>query len=247
MNVDGVDFAHAKGPEGCRIYAIGDVHGRFDLLEKMHAKISAELTDHPPPDWRIIHLGDYVDRGPQSKSVLDFLIKAQERDNRISSLLGNHDVGFLEFLALAEPYGIFAMNGGNRTALSYGVTIDFGDPDSIDAGFIALNRVVPQSHVEFLKHLPLSATHGDFFFCHAGIRPGIPLKEQDPTDLIWIRHDFLDDLRLHPKVIVHGHTPVPVAEIMPNRIDIDTGAFHTGVLTALVIDGGKKQLIEVKG
>lgn len=239
-----VDLAHAAGPEGMRIFAIGDVHGKLDLLEDMHARIHADIAANPTRDWRIVHLGDYVDRGPDSKGVLDFLVAAAGRDNRVLAVLGNHDEGFLEFLTYADPVGIFAMHGGVQTALSYGVTIDFEDPVSVNTGFTALNRAVPQAHVDFIKRLPRAVSFGDFFFCHAGIRPGVALDRQDPEDLIWIRRDFLNDKRLHPKVIVHGHTPSSRPELLPNRVNVDTRAFQTGRLTALVIDGNEKRLIE---
>jgi serine/threonine protein phosphatase 1 len=160
------------------------------------------------------------------------------------ALAGNHDVSFLSFLAEPSPRGLFANNGGGETALSYGVTIDFDDPVSFPAQCEALRRAVPQAHRSFINGLGFSLTLGDFFFCHAGVRPGIPLDKQDPHDLIWIREIFLDYEELYPKVIVHGHTPSPVPEVWPNRVNIDTGAFASGVLTALIIEGGSKQILQ---
>jgi len=241
----GIHFLNAKGPDGLRIYAIGDVHGRLDLLERIHDVIAANLHVHPVENWRIVHLGDYVDRGPNSSGVLDFLAGAQRRDERIVSLAGNHDVGFLDFLTTPEPNGLFANYGGSETALSYDVAIDFGDPVAFAAQSEALRRAVPKAHRSFLESLPFSLTLGDFFFCHAGIRPGVPLETQDPQELIWIRDAFLNYEGLHPKIIVHGHTPSGEPEVRPNRINLDTGAFMSGVLTALVIEGGDKQIMQV--
>ncbi|MGF7007277.1 metallophosphoesterase family protein [Aminobacter sp. BE322] len=242
----GMHFLDARGPEGIRLYAVGDIHGHLDLLVEMHARIAEEIARDRPPDWRIIHLGDLVDRGPDSKGVIEFLIAAVARDNRNIVLAGNHDQGFLDFLDYPDPAGLFARNGGPETAWSYGVALRMADALGLHQTHAALVRAVPDSHRRFLRRLPASATFGDFFFCHAGIRPQVPLDEQDPRDLLWIRGEFLNYPALHPKVIVHGHTPQAEAEVMPNRINIDTGAFHSGRLTALVVDGAEKRLISVE-
>ena len=239
-----VDFKHARGPDRLRVYAIGDVHGRLDLLQEMHRRIQAENDKTPPFDWVIVHLGDYVDRGPDSKGVLDLLVSAQKKTHRMLAIAGNHDIGFLEFLATGAPNGIFAYNGGRQTALSYGVSIDFSDLRSIAVGREALLRAIPSTHVEFLRGLKLSMVFGDFFFCHAGIRPGIDLDKQDSEDLVWIRQQFLDEPRLYSKVIIHGHTPVTDVEIRPNRINLDTGAVFSGRLSALAIDAENKFFLE---
>jgi len=241
----GIHFLDARGPDGIRLYAIGDVHGRRDLLAEMHARIRAEIIRDHPSDWRIIHLGDYVDRGPDSKGVLDLLLSARLADKRVLLLAGNHDTGFLEFLAHPLPTGLFALYGGVETARSYGVDLRLDEPVLFRESSRALARAVPPAHVGLLSKLEYSCVFGDFFFCHAGIRPGIPLCEQDRMDLIWIRDAFLDWPHLHPKVIVHGHTPTPEPEVMPNRVNVDTGACRTGRLTALVIDGGDKRLLSV--
>ncbi|SFU00303.1 serine/threonine protein phosphatase 1 [Mesorhizobium sp. YR577] len=241
----GIHYLDAAGPEGMRIYAIGDVHGRRDLLEMMHARIKSELERDAPADWCIVHLGDYVDRGPDSKGVVQFLIDAEKRDSRIISLAGNHDRGFLDFLANPEPEGLFARYGGKETALSYGVDIDFTNAEQCRKGHALLMDAVPADHVTFLADLRYSASFGDFFFCHAGIRPGAPLDRQDSQDLIWIRGEFLNYPYLHPKVVVHGHTPHDEPEVMANRVNVDTLAYKSGKLTALVIDGAQKRILSV--
>jgi serine/threonine protein phosphatase 1 len=230
-----------------RIYAIGDVHGRLDLLAAMHERIRADIAARGPADWRIIHLGDYTDRGPAAKGVLDFLIAAGAGDGRIVSLAGNHDQGLLDFLADPDPYGLFATNGGEETARSYGVELSFSSAAALTASAEALRAAIPTAHTDFMRSLPRFASFGDFFFCHAGIRPGVPLGRQDPNDLIWIREEFLDHRSLHEKIVVHGHTPCAAPELRPNRINVDTGAFFSGRLSAVVIDGREKGLVEVRG
>ncbi len=241
-----VNFRDARGPDDMVVYAIGDVHGRLDLLTRMHDEIAADRAFHAK-DWRVVHLGDYVDRGPESRGVIDFLIAAQRSDERMLSLAGNHDIGFLDFLDDGDPVSIFARYGGVQTAQSYGVTLNFTDLDLFDESKLALAQAVPESHVDFMKSLKFSVELGDFFFCHAGIRPGVALNAQDQHDLTWIREEFHSHDGLYPKVIVHGHTPVEEPELLANRVNIDTGAFYTGRLTALVIDGAEKQLMAVKG
>ena len=248
MAEPGIHFLDAHGPDDMRLYAIGDVHGRLDLLAAMHRRIESELEWKPVRDWRVIHLGDYVDRGPDSKGVIDFLIEARERDPRHLMLAGNHDIGFLDFLRTPEPEGLFMRYGGVQTALSYGVSLNadaswFGKTETMRRGHQALLEAVPQSHVDFLRSLPFSLTSGDFFFCHAGIRPGIPLDKQNPQDLIWIRDVFHDHTGLFPKIVVHGHTPVPEAEVMANRVNVDTLAWQSGMLSALVVDGPDKRIL----
>ena len=230
-----VRYGEARGPDGVVIYAIGDVHGRLDLLIGMHETIAADIGRHGR-DWRIVHLGDYADRGPDSKGVIERLASRAASDDRVLALAGNHDVGFLDFLSRPDPNGMFARYGGVQTARSY-----------VAAACRSLEAAVPQRHLDFLRRLAFSASFGDFFFCHAGIRPGVALEAQDEQDLIWIRGEFHRHPGLHPKVIVHGHTPVKEADVRANRVNIDTGAFASGRLTALVIDGAEKRLLTVEG
>jgi serine/threonine protein phosphatase 1 len=176
--------------------------------------------------------------------VLDFLIEAK-RDDRVSTLCGNHDVAMLDFLATPDTAGLFARYGGNATARSYGVEMAFSTPAELKAAHGALVEAVPRSHTDFLHGLKFFLEIGDFYFCHAGIRPGVPLEQQDPEDLTWIRQVFHQHAGLHPKVIVHGHTPAERPEVLANRVNVDTGAYFTGVLTALVIDGGDKRIMQV--
>lgn len=242
----GIDFDRAKGPDGMRIYAIGDVHGRFDCLSALHEMIMKEIARDRPADWRIIHLGDYVDRGPQSREVLEFLSNACARDPRIIATLGNHDEGFLDFLRSPTEAQLFIDYGGFETCASYGVVLRSMKREELIASHREMVDAVPRSHILFLRDRPRSVSFGDFYFCHAGIRPEIALDSQDAHDLIWIRRDFLDHRRLYAKVIVHGHTPCEQPDVLSNRLNVDTKAFETGRLTALVIDGNLKRFIETR-
>lgn len=241
----GISLSEARSPAGMRLYAIGDVHGRLDLLTSMHGAIRAEIARDRPADWRIVHVGDYVDRGPDSCGAIELILAAQEADSRVIALAGNHDVAFADFMAGGGSSQLFARFGGAETAASYGVDADFGSLEGLERTRRELADAVPGRHHRFLATLPRCISFGDYFFCHAGIRPGVPLASQDPEDLIWIRREFLEATDLHPKVIVHGHTPHSEPEIRPNRINLDTGAFDTGRLTGVVLDGAEKRLIEI--
>ncbi|RST85259.1 serine/threonine protein phosphatase [Aquibium carbonis] len=239
-----VHYRDAAAPKGMRIYAIGDVHGRRDLLDRMHELIAAEIERDRPADWRIIHLGDYVDRGPDSAGVVERLAHRTADDPRVLALVGNHDLGFLDFLAVPQQDGLFATHGGVDTARSYGVGLNVHDPVALTDGWTELEAAVPARHRDFLASLPFSLAFGDFFFCHAGIRPGVPLAQQAPDDLVWIRQEFHRWPHLHPKVVVHGHTPTHEPGIFGNRVNLDTGAWESGRLTALVIEGTEKRFLQ---
>ena len=211
----------------------------------MHAAIAADRAQRAARDRLIVHLGDHVDRGPDSKGVIDFILRAAEADGHILSVAGNHDLAMLDFLKEGTPDGLFVDYGGRETARSYGVELDFSSPRAFAASHAELASAVPQRHWSFLQGLPYSHALGDFFFCHAGIRPGVALRQQLPTDLIWIRREFHNHAGLYEKVVVHGHTPVAEPEVMPNRVNLDTGAYSSGVLTALVIEGADKQILSV--
>jgi serine/threonine protein phosphatase 1 len=226
-----------RTPEGVRVYAVGDVHGRLDLLDPLLAKIDADLADHDPQMSVHVFLGDYIDRGQASAQVVERLIRRSETVPTIC-LKGNHEVLLLEFLENPEVLTSWSRNGGLTTLLSYGVDpLIQTDKDMRALLAEKLARAVPAHHLEFLSNLPLTFSCGDFLFVHAGLRPGIPLGRQREEDLLWIREAFLCHEAPFEKIVVHGHTPVMEPQILPNRINIDTGAYATGRLTCLRLEG----------
>jgi len=230
-------------PGDTRIYAIGDVHGRADLLREMFSAIDASLVTHPIDNVVHVLIGDYIDRGPNSRQVIDALI-ARARRHTMVYLKGNHENYAVQFLADPSILSEWKQVGGMSTLLSYGLrppTQD--DPETRQEIAAAFRSALPDSHRRFLQNLPLTYSCGDFFFAHAGVRPGIPLIEQREQDLLWIRDDFLLHEEDFGKIIVHGHTPAKTPDVRSNRINIDTGAFATGRLTCLILQGDEMALI----
>jgi serine/threonine protein phosphatase 1 len=224
-------------PEGIRIYAFGDIHGRADLIKEMFTVIDADVARSPVDRPIEVFLGDYIDRGPHSGHTLDLLIE-RSRSRETVFLKGNHEAYFLEVLRDPTKLDDWRQFGGLQTLMSYGVQPSL-NPDAAEQIDLirTLIEVMPGDHLEFIQSLKPSFLCGDFFFVHAGVRPGIPLAEQREADLLWIRNEFLDSKENFGKFIVHGHTPVPEPDIRPNRINIDTGAYATGNLTLLSIQG----------
>jgi serine/threonine protein phosphatase 1 len=222
-------------PEGVRIYAIGDVHGRVDLLDKVFARIDAHIAAHPVARPIQVLVGDYIDRGPDSRGVLDRLI-ARAGSHETIALKGNHETLILGFLRNPSMLQSWRQMGGLETLMSYGLSpsLNSDSPTQRELA-IALEAAIPKAHLEFLGSLRLSFSCGEFFFVHAGVRPRVPLEKQREEDLLWIRDDFLLYEEGFGKIIVHGHTPVREVDIRTNRINIDTGAYATGRLTCLVI------------
>jgi serine/threonine protein phosphatase 1 len=223
-------------PDGVRVYAIGDIHGRADLLDGVLDHIDSDLAEAPVSDSLEIFLGDYVDRGPDSRGVLDRLV-ARNLTHRMVFLKGNHETFLSQFVSKPAILGDWQRLGGLETLMSYGLTPSI-NADTVTQAKLAtaLDQAMPPSHRRFLDDLRSSFTFGDFYFVHAGVRPGISLAKQREEDLLWIRNEFLlceDDFG---KIVVHGHTPVPQVDIRSNRINIDTGAYATGSLTCLVLE-----------
>jgi serine/threonine protein phosphatase 1 len=222
-------------PDGRRVYAIGDVHGCADLLSDLFMRIDDDLRARPTADSVQVFLGDYIDRGPNSRQVIDLMI-ARRRQHDVLFLKGNHEDCVLRLLTDPTVLSEWQNMGGLATLLSYGVMGTRGDGSPHDVS-TTLRRAMPDSHRRFIEGLALSFTSGDFFFVHAGARPGIPLQRQSRWDLLWIRDDFLLHEEDFGMVVVHGHTPIYEPEIRWNRINIDTGAYATGKLTCLVLEG----------
>jgi len=227
-------------PPGLRVYAVGDVHGRADLLAEMFAMVDADLGERPVEASRLIMLGDYTDRGPQSREVIDMLVERTEDPKWGSNFIclrGNHDDWLETFLAEPDEVGDhFLRWGGIETLASYGVDVT-GPRRSNRELARELAGHFPPAHRRFLSRLKTSHVEGDYFFAHAGVRPGVPLERQDPHDLVWIREEFHHHPGSFGKVIVHGHTPNEEIEVLRNRINVDTGAYATGVLSAVVLEG----------
>jgi serine/threonine protein phosphatase 1 len=224
-------------PEGIRIYAIGDIHGRADLLQQLFTVIDNDLARSAPERAIQVFLGDYVDRGPDSRGVLDLLIDRQGCHETVF-LKGNHEAFFLDVLQDPAKLQDWRNYGGLTTLMSYGVQPSMKPTAEQQIELIdALARSMPAEHLAFLRNLPLSFDCGDFFFAHAGVRPGLALDRQTEADLLWIREEFLNSEEDFGKLVVHGHTPVATPDFRPNRINIDTGAYATGNLTLLTIQG----------
>jgi serine/threonine protein phosphatase 1 len=233
----------AQIPEGVRVYAVGDIHGRADLLADLFARIDARQANFSAGKAIHVFLGDYVDRGPCSRDVLDLLISRRLQYPAVC-LKGNHENYLVEFLKNPVVLDEWRQYGGLDTLLSYGLAPSL-KPDAPETITLSsdLNRVLPDSHRLFLNSLALSFTCGDFFFVHAGVRPGISLARQAQEDLLSIRDDFLLNEHAYEKVVVHGHTPVVKPEVRSNRVNIDTGAYATGKLTCLVLERDRMSFI----
>ncbi len=232
-------------PEGQRIYAIGDIHGRADLLDEVTRVIAAHAARDPASEIMTIFLGDYVDRGPDSKGVLDRL-STGAFPTPVIALLGNHELMMLEFLADPDAGARWGANGGLETLHSYGLDVrQFRTGRGLSEMARAFRETLPEAHLTFLRSLRTSFSSGDYFFCHAGVRPGVPLEKQVQHDLLWIREEFLSFEKSHGKVIVHGHTPCMKPDVRANRINLDTGAYVSGLLTCLVLEGTSQRFFAI--
>jgi len=234
-------------PAGQAVYAIGDVHGRLDLLEDLLAHIREDVAQHPSDSARsLIFLGDYVDRGPESRGVVDVVLSDLLPGFSTVRLMGNHEEAMLSFLD-GESDGLDWMSfGGLETLLSYGVPLRSlpNSGEAVRALQTALIEAVPERHVVFFRNCLLHYSVGDYVFVHAGVRPGITLEKQTQTDLLWIRDDFLRVRAALPgRVVVHGHTICDLPQNRGQRINIDTGAFVSGRLTCLVLRGNERRFL----
>lgn len=230
-----------SGPEGSRAYAIGDVHGRLDLLEALLASIEVDNRSRAPAKTFVVFLGDLVDRGPDSRGVLELLSRYAPDFARPVFLMGNHEEFFLNVLdGDVDLVGNWLTYGGQECAASYGISDGWLLNATPQAVTRELYSRVPPKHRDFVRAFGDTFRFGDYLFVHAGIRPGVALEQQRSKDLRWIREGFLDDNTDHGVVVVHGHTIVPEPEERFNRIGIDTGAYGGGPLTAVGIDGRER-------
>jgi serine/threonine protein phosphatase 1 len=234
-----------SGPKKHRAYVIGDVHGCADLLDQLLSRIEAEIADFPQRKISVIFLGDIVDRGPDSARVIERLRTLSIPGASLHFVMGNHEEVMLRVInGDTDLLKSWLRFGGTETLRSYGV-----DPRELrtlngqDLS-LRLKKAIPASHRQFVSGFADSISFGDYVFVHAGIRPGVGLSEQTQADLRWIREPFLEDTSDHGFVVVHGHTITNTVEVLPNRIGIDTGAFCTGTLTALAIEGRNRWLVQ---
>ena len=228
-------------PEGQRVYAIGDIHGRLDLLDALLEQIRADDEARGGAETQLIFLGDYVDRGPSSKQVVDRMIELRDGPTPTRFLVGNHEQLFLNSLAGDQrTMRVFIRNGGKETLFSYGIDSTDYSSSSLQQLIDLMGQLVPPEHVSFISSLEHMIEVGDYLFVHAGIRPGLALEAQSTSELCWIRGEFLNHRDSFGKMVVHGHTIRDEPEVRSNRIGIDTGAFHSGRLTALGLEGGER-------
>ena len=240
----GPGFTRADLPAGRRLYCIGDIHGRLDLLEELHQMIREDSAGYSGSKG-VIYLGDYIDRGSQSKQVLDLLIDQPLDGFDAVNLLGNHEQTMLDFLEHPQAAVAWLDFGGQVTLMSYGAGLGrLLMERQAEVLSNELEAKLPQGHLDFLASCRLMHIEGSYCFVHAGIRPGVSLEEQTPEDLLWIRDEFIRSRQDHGHIVVHGHSITEEVEWMPNRIGIDTGAYYSGLLTALVLEGTDQRLLQ---
>lgn len=234
-------------PEGACVYAVGDVHGELGRLRRLLAAIEAD-ADALGLAPLVVFLGDYIDRGPESRGVLEFLAGLADAPDgrRYRFLRGNHEETMLGFLRDPAEAAEWLAFGGVDTLASYGVRASAGgtDPARLRGLRDRLEERLPRRHLTFLESLETMVEVGDYVFVHAGVRPGVPLDRQRQEDLLWIREPFLSSRNYHGKVVVHGHTIVEQPLFMPNRIAADTGAYATGRLTAIALHGSHQRVLQ---
>ncbi len=238
-------FSRDADPEPCpyalpadqRVYAIGDIHGRRDCLDTLIGLIDADDAARGRADTTLVFLGDLIDRGADSRGVVERAMHMATSPKTVL-LMGNHEEILIRaWEGDAKAANLFHRVGGRETLLSYGVSEAAYDACDFDELSTLIADTVPVEHVAFLRTFVDQWQCGDYLFVHAGIRPGVPLDEQRASDLRWIRREFLDDPRDHGVMVVHGHSITEAVDEQPNRIGIDTGAFASGMLTALGVEG----------
>ncbi len=240
----------ARSPDDCVVWAVGDIHGRSDLSGPLIAAIRADLMNSPVSRKVIVFLGDHVDRGPDSRGVLDQIVAViADPALEVHTLRGNHEERMEAFLDQPDLGPGWCDYGGREALMSYGVVppVMKGDAEGWAAASTALRDALPDSHVRLLKNQASSVAIGDYFFAHAGARPGVALEDQSPDDLMWIRQPFLESTAVFDKVVVHGHTPTDTVESDARRIGVDTGAYGTNILSAVRLEGETRAVLQATG
>jgi serine/threonine protein phosphatase 1 len=236
----------ARVPDSMRVYAIGDIHGRHDLLKTLLAKIDVDDQARGPADTLIIFLGDLMDRGPGSAAVIETAMALKASGKNVRFLMGNHEEVFVSACRKGDPKvtRFFLRIGGEETVLSYPITRAEYLTLDMEQLTERLTTLVPDAHIAFIESFEDQIVIGDYAFVHAGIRPGVALAEQKPSDLRWIREEFVDQRGDLEKVVVYGHTIYEEIEERGSRIGIDTGAYSSGKLTALALEGGERWYLQ---
>ena len=237
----------ADSTEGRLIYAIGDVHGRRDLLQTIVRKIAVDaITSGSTEPPLLLFLGDYIDRGPESAGVVSYILALRGQSGfEVRCLKGNHEQTLMTFCVDSAIGPTWIEHGGGATLASYGVVSPSKRTDMAawEATRLAFSEAMPEDHWLFYRDLELSVTIGDYFFVHAGVRPGIALADQSEQDLLWSRGEFLAEKKPFEKIIVHGHTPVEAPILGATRVAVDTGAYATGVLSAVRLEGADQSVV----
>ena len=234
------------GTVGKRAYAIGDVHGRLDLLDMLLDKISQDNIERAPKETLIVFLGDLIDRGPDSRGVIERLKDNPPTFAKCVFIMGNHEEALVKGLT-GSPHLLPAWltHGGMACAQSYGVDIGTIHGQPADIVEHILISAIPADHIEFMKEFYDCVRYGDYLFTHAGVRPNVPIDEQSGKDLKWIRDEFLNSNEDFGCVVVHGHSINETVVEKHNRIGIDTGAYQSGILTAVRLEDSEKSFLQV--
>lgn len=233
----------ASVPDGTRYYLIGDIHGRLDLYGSLIDAIEQDDASRPKADTRVVLLGDLVDRGPDSAGVIA-RTREWQKHRSVRVLAGNHEEMFLNSFKKPEILRHFLKHGGRETVLSYGLSKKQFNAMNLEELFDLMPKLIPQADLDYIRNFEEKIVAGDYLFVHAGIDPELPLSQQKRSDMLWIRDRFLDHTGPLEKVVVHGHTIFDKVMDCGNRIGIDTGAFRSGVLTALVLEGDQRRIIQ---
>ena len=246
LNKGGINITAARIPAGQRVYAIGDVHGRLDLLGALAMAIEQHDTQAPAALSRVILLGDLIDRGPDSKGVIDF-VRTWQQQRPLDVLMGNHEEMFLAAFTNVDYLERLLPHGALETLDSYGIAVPDTQPATLRQVQSHMAEAIPPDHRHFMAGTIPTLIIGDYQFVHAGVEPDVPLARQADRPMRWIREPFLSHTELYERVIVHGHTIRPEIEERANRIGIDTGAYCYDVLTALVLEGGTRSFLQARG
>jgi serine/threonine protein phosphatase 1 len=232
---------------GERIYAVGDLHGRLDLLQDLLKQLELDAADRESASTTLLFLGDIIDRGPQSRQLVELIRRSQANGEGVVLLCGNHEELLLASAAgNAMAQNVWLANGGDATLRSFGTAPELFAAGSPQERGTMIRQNVGGAVLDWLRSLPLCYRSGDYYFCHAGVRPGVSLEAQERADLLWIRDEFLVSKAWHGAVVVHGHSEADTVEEIHNRINIDTGAYRTGILTAMGLEGTSRWFISTE-